>query len=142
MASLAFRRADADDAWFLFQLRTDPVTAAMSPGPPPSWETHCAWLTHTLEDATRELWIVEHAALPVATARVDRGPDQTAVVSITVAPEHRRQGVGMAVLAFLTQSYPDVTLVAEIRPENLASRRLFVRSGYVPIMMRYERRSG
>ena len=131
--AVTLRGAGPEDAAFLFRLRTDPVTAAMSFGPVPTAEGHAVWLHDTLANPERRLWIAEDGETPVGVVRLDRVATTAATVNITVAPEARRMGVGTAMLAAIDAAAPvwGVThLVAEILPTNEASQRLFAQAGY------------
>ena len=56
-------------------------------------------------------------------------PEEAEIVALTVAPEHRGRGVGGALLqAFLEGRRGRVFL--EVRPSNIAARRLYQRFGF------------
>ncbi len=58
-------------------------------------------------------------------------PDEAEILTLAVAPEHRRRGVGGALLqAFLRGRRGRVFL--EVRPSNAAARRLYQRFGFTP----------
>ncbi len=58
-------------------------------------------------------------------------PDEAEILALTVAPEHRRCGVGGALLqTFLEGRRGRVFL--EVRPSNAAARRLYQRFGFTP----------
>jgi RimJ/RimL family protein N-acetyltransferase len=68
------------------------------------------------------------------TVRLDRcavaGCPDGYEVSIAVAPDYRRSGIGKAALTLARQLVGRVPLLARIKPENEASRRLFAACGY------------
>jgi RimJ/RimL family protein N-acetyltransferase len=95
---------------------------------------HRAWLGRRLAIAEPRLWVAERAGEAVGSVRIDLDAG-TGVVSVLVAPSHRGRGVGTAMLrALLDEARGDPAvdlLVAEIRTDNDASRRAFVRVGFV-----------
>lgn len=131
---MILRAATLADADFLFRLRTDPATAWASRGDAPDRLTHAAWLTRTLADRTRRLYVAESSGVAVGTVRLDRRDADRAEVSVTVAPEARRLGLGRAVLELVedaARAWGVTWLEAEIKPDNAVSQRLFTRQGYV-----------
>lgn len=130
---MILRGATPEDAAFLFSLRTDPATVAVSRGHVPDADAHAVWLHDTLVDAERRLWIAEDDGEAVGVVRLDRVAALAAVVSITVAPAHRRKRYGVAMLGLVDAAAPiwGVTrLIAEIMDGNTASQGLFERAGY------------
>jgi len=118
-------QADALDVW---AWRQDPLTRAMSRrGEPVELQPHLAWFAKALADPARTLLIGEAHGDKLGMVRFDRG--EVTEVSINVNPKHRGRGHGYALLSeALKREAGDVW--AEIRDENLASRRLFERAGF------------
>ena len=141
---LRVRPATVDDARLLLDWRNDPEARSRSRSSDViDLEGHLAWLRGTLASPDRHLLVVESAdGTPVATTRYDRlAPDPDGgdrwEVSISVAPGMRGQGLGGATLAasdeWLRATEPAAgAVVAHVRPDNTSSRRLFLRSGYLP----------
>ena len=141
---LRVRPATTDDARLLLDWRNDPEARSRSRSSEViDQDGHLAWLGRTLASPDRHLLVVETAeGTPVATTRYDRlaadadGCDRWEV-SISVAPGLRGQGLGGATLLasdeWLRAAEPAaVAVVAHVRPDNTSSRRLFLRSGYLP----------
>ena len=130
MQEIDFRPASLNDAECLFAWRNDPLTRAASHDERPlDLETHLAWLEQVLQDPERSLWIVEMAGQPVGTLRTDREGD-VQVLSWTVAPEVRGQGVGKRMVGrFVSQL--EGRLRAEVRVGNAASSRIAEASGLI-----------
>ncbi|MGI8676627.1 MAG: GNAT family N-acetyltransferase [Nocardioidaceae bacterium] len=96
---------------------------------------HHAWLTRTLADPHRHLWVVEQDEAPVATVRHDRIAPGRYEVSVTVAPEVRGRGWAAPALrtaqCALQRVDPGLSVIeAHIRVEHGASMAVFERSGY------------
>ena len=143
---LVARAATLEDARLLWQWRNDPATRESSRSPEEvPWDDHLAWLGDSLERTDRLLLLVEDDAGPVGTVRWDLTRDTEGEreweVSITVAPQRRRQSLarpllraGEVALSELARSgATDVTAyLAVVNVDNDASVRLFETSAYVP----------
>ena len=97
---LELRPATWEDRELLLSWRNDPETRQNSLNSDPVQPgEHERWLRRSLElHPERQLWIAELEAVPVGTARLDRGP-QGWELSWTVAPPARGRGVGKALVA-------------------------------------------
>lgn len=130
------RRATEKDAVALLEWRNDPVTRAMSLNRDPvPLAQHLAWYRAALADPRRIILVAEEGGVPVGMCRFDVDEDAGAEVSINLAPEQRGRGRGRAVLdaglRALAAARPDVrSVIAVIRPENVASVRLFTAAGF------------
>lgn len=134
--SLRLRPAGASDARLLWTWANDPSVRAVSWSQAPiPWDGHVAWLDRRLADPDTTLWIAEAGGAPVGTVRCDR-KGATAVVSVTVAPEARGQGLGPLLVWLAARRYFEQTDVdaidAYIKPDNVASVRAFGKAGYRP----------
>ena len=125
---MILRSATPDDALDVLAWRNDSVTRAMSRNPAEiGREEHLAWFARALANPAMTLMIGEADGAKVGMVRFDRG-DETEV-SINVNPAFRGRGHGLALLqAALAQASGRV--VAEVREDNEASRRLFERAGF------------
>lgn len=136
---LVARPATLLDADLLFEWRNDVGTRSGSRSPHEvSRDDHVAWLSRAVDSGERQLLVVEDEGCPVGTVRWDhlRGTDWE--VSITVAPEARRRGLGVPLLragevALGGAIGGAARLVATVHQDNAASRRLFERAGYLPL---------
>ena len=143
---LVARAATLEDARLLWEWRNDPATRASSRSSQEvPWEDHLVWLGDSLKRTDRMLLLVEDEAGPVGTVRWDRTRDREGEreweVSITVAPQRRRQSLarpllraGEVALSEATRSgATDVTAyLAVVHIDNDASVRLFETSAYIP----------
>ena len=136
--TLAIRGATSDDAQLLFDWRNDVSTRLVSRSTEPiAWPDHVKWLKRALADTNRKVTLVVLGGEPIATVRWDRRGANAWEVSITIAPDWRGKGLGAAVLAAgesLFSGDEPVQLLAGVHVSNTASRRLFMRSGYLPHM--------
>ena len=128
-APVILRRAAQDDALDVLRWRNDPVTRAMSRAQDVVEEAaHLAWFARAIDDPRRTLLIGELGGQKVGIVRFDHGEETE--VSINLNPDCRGRGLSYALLSEAL-AYASGPVIAEIRPENLASVRLFERAGFV-----------
>ena len=134
--SVIARSATPADEVFLLTCRNDEQTRRWSRRSAVLAATdHRAWLTRTLADPDRRLWVVEQDGAPVATVRHDRIAPGRYEVSMTVAPEARGRGWAAPSLRTAQRALQCVdpalrVIEAHIRMEHGASMAVFERSGY------------
>jgi RimJ/RimL family protein N-acetyltransferase len=123
------REATADDARLLFQWRNDPQTRAASlDSEPVAWEDHVGWLDRVLADPARALYVADDDRGALGTVRLDAG-DGAAVVSITIAPDRRGEGLATPLVAAACERAGG-PVVAIIKPTNTPSIRAFEQAGF------------
>ncbi len=147
---LYLRRAAIDDATILWQWRNESQTRAMSRHSSMiSWEAHIAWLTRRLANADTMTLIGLHGREPIGVVRFDRRADGTAEVSINIAAHVRGHGLGKRLLQRGCEHVDRAgfarVFAAEVKADNVSSRRLFEGSGFVvassgPEWVTYRRR--
>jgi len=132
---LSLRPVAASDAGLLWRWANDAGTRASSFDPTPiPWEVHTTWLERKLADPACSMYLAASDAGLVGQIRFDQAGDR-AEVAVAVAPEHRGEGLGPAVIdagvrAFL-RARRGVTVDALVKPENTASARSFDLAGFV-----------
>ncbi len=135
--AVAVRRATLDDAATLLAWRNDADTRVASRASEAvSLDVHLRWLEAALADEDRVLLVGSDAEGDVGTVRWDRRGPSAWEVSITVAPERRGAGSARQLLAAGERELDSrfgrpLQYLASVRVTNDASRRLFVRSGYL-----------
>ena len=134
-APLASRPANERDEELLLEWANDPATrrnaftkARISP------EGHKAWLQARLNDGGCRMLILETAdKIPVGQVRFDK-EDQAWAISYSVAPLLRGRGLGAKILDMALSSLASESLngsiLARVKPANLASRRIFEKLGF------------
>lgn len=126
---VTLRKATPDDASDLLAWRNDPVTRAMSRSTEPvEAADHAQWFQRALQDATCTLLIGEDDGRKIGMVRLASGEETE--VSINLNPLVRGRGLSRELLTkALAQERG--ALLAVIKPENLASIRLFEGAGFV-----------
>lgn len=106
-----------------------------------SWDTHIGWLERSLQNPDRALLIGQDSQGAVGVLRYDR-LNGSWMTSVYLVPQRHGSGLGESLLreglAWLKQHDSGAhEVLAEIRPENHASRDVFLRAGYKPAFMTY-----
>lgn len=135
--AVALRPARAADAHRLWIWRNDPVSRAMARSSAPvGWDGHRAWLAARLAERERtRLLVAEADGEPIGSLRLDRIRDgQEAEVTLIVSPLARGLGLGGRLLDALAADAAETgfarRLIATIRADNAAGRRLLERAGF------------
>lgn len=132
------RPATVQDSDRLFNWRNDPVTqaASRSTAPVPR-EDHDRWMQFNVINGYPQhlVMMADTDVGSVGVVRFDsvRGDVMAFDVSITLGPRYRGQGLAFEVLQEACGYMCDFTINAEIRKENIASRKLFERCGFEEI---------
>lgn len=126
---IKLRLATIDDAQMLYEWRSDPATMAASHTTREfSYESHVSWLTSSLKNPARTLYIASIDEVPVGTVRLDIAAE-SAELSWTVAPGCRMKGVGTAMVREAA-AVADRPLRAEIKSDNVGSIRIAEKNGF------------
>lgn len=121
--AIRLRPATLQDAEMLLEWRNDPETRNASHNTAEiQREEHISWLTKTLNNLSRRLFIAEENGLPVGTARVDFS-NGVYELSWTVAPNARGRGVAKRMVSLLASQISE-PIRAEVKSGNLASARI------------------
>ena len=126
---MTLRKATPDDAADLLAWRNDPLTRAMSRNSDPvEAADHARWFQRALQDPTCTLLIGEDDGRKIGMVRLSRGEETE--VSINLNPAVRGRGLSRELLT-KALAQESGALLAVIKPENLASIRLFEGAGFV-----------
>jgi UDP-2,4-diacetamido-2,4,6-trideoxy-beta-L-altropyranose hydrolase len=100
------------------------------------WESHELWYRKHVGNPETMMLVVDSAAGPIGQVRFDKF-DAGAVISYSLSRQMRRKGLGRKMLSmaidFMGQQQDADTphlLIAEVRPENYASSRIFQQLGF------------
>lgn len=129
------RKAEYDDLDLLFKWANDPVVRNNSfDSTPIQYENHVAWFNKMMDDVSILQFILMDADIPVGQIRLNVKDDE-AEIGYSIGSEFRGKGYGHKILQLIadriTNDYPYIkTLVAKVKPDNIASNKLFESEGY------------
>lgn len=123
---IELRLATITDSKFLFNCRNDDATRKNSHNSQKiNYDTHVKWLTNTIKQKTRKLYVVEIEGNPVATVRADfifEKEERIVELSWAVAPKERGKGVCKLMIKKVMESIgEEKKFYAEIKATNLIS---------------------
>lgn len=132
---ISLRPATMEDAPILLSWRNDPTTymnfLVQKPVPP---KRHDFWMQVNVRfgyPQRKVLMAEDEGELVGVIDFIARDPEmKTYEISITVAPHKRNKGYGAKILALGCINMRARTLIAEIRKENGASRKIFQKCGF------------
>ncbi len=131
--AIKLRAATLYDADLLLELRNDPQTRKASHNTDEvQRDEHISWLTNTLKNTSRRLFIAEYNGVPIGTIRSDYS-NGVYELSWTVSPNARGKGLGKSMVAILANSIAE-PIRAEVKTGNKASMRIAEYAG-----MKYDR---
>lgn len=136
MLSFHLRPAVPDDFDQLWRWRNDPLTRRMerTQAEVPR-EQYVGWLEYVCRSPQRQLYLAVTGEAIIGLCELWLRADQTASIGINLNPDYR--GLGLAtpfILAAIDKALPVLgfrEVEAEIRQENIRSRRAFARAGFV-----------
>jgi RimJ/RimL family protein N-acetyltransferase len=133
--TFSFKLAQAEDSADLFAWRNDALTRAMSLDPEPiAREAHEHWLTQTLQDPSRTLYVAYRGQARVGMCRFDRTEaNGSALVSINLNPAFRGQKLARPLLQQAMDLFCQThagPLEATVRRDNPASVQVFTQCGF------------
>lgn len=125
---ITLRPATLNDAEMLLEWRNDPDTRKASHNTAEvQMDDHISWLSHTLSNPNRKLYVAEEDGYPVGTVRADFS-DNVWELSWTVAPRERGRRVGKRMVATLSKQISD-PIRAEVKKGNISSARIAEHAG-------------
>lgn len=134
---VSLRRVCADDRYLIWEWVNDTVTRRNSfTTDMISWEKHFDWFTTKLNDPNSYFYLgFDEQGKPVGYVRFQRTSGNEADISIAIAPEQRQQGYGSEIICRgidkLLQDTEICQINAYVKAENLASRHVFSKVGFV-----------
>jgi UDP-2,4-diacetamido-2,4,6-trideoxy-beta-L-altropyranose hydrolase len=101
---------------------------------PITWEEHVAWFDRRRDDPCTKMYVLLEDDEPVGQVRFEIQHDRTAEIDVGIARDSRRRGYGAeglrrACARFFSEADAS-SVVAYIKPDNVASLRAFARAGF------------
>lgn len=126
--TISLRPAIINDADLLLEWRNDPETRRASHNTAEvQWGEHVSWLSRTLSNPNRRLYVVEEDSTPVGTVRADLS-EGVWELSWTVSPHARGRRIAKRMVAVLAQQISE-PIRAEVKAGNMASTRIAEHAG-------------
>ena len=129
------REATMQDIDLLYEWANDPAVRINSFNSEPiQYDTHVKWYNHIMSDESVLQFILMDDNIPVGQIRLNINGDE-AEIGYSIASAYRGKGYGHRVLQLIAEEvkayYPVIKcLIAEVKPENIASNKLFEHEGY------------
>ncbi|BCZ26068.1 hypothetical protein EUBC25_01550 [Claveliimonas bilis] len=129
------REALQSDIDLLYEWTNDPIVRQNSfHSEMISYAVHKEWFARIMEDKNIVQYILIADEEPVGQIRLTIDGNK-AEIGYSIAPQHRQRGYGRMILQLIVDEvkhkFPDVKeVVAKVKPENIASKKLFESEGY------------
>ena len=129
------REATMQDMNLIYEWANDPMVRINSFNSKPiQYETHVKWYNRVMSDESILQFILMDDDIPVGQIRLNIDEDE-AEIGYSIAADYRGKGYGHIILQLVAdevkEKYPYVKcLLAKVKPENIASSRLFEHEGY------------
>ncbi len=133
---VSLRMARVSDIELMYELQSDPRTRAYSHNNfAPSYAHHKKWVLNKLDDINCNFYIIEHNNQVAGVVRLDfkyekNNFDGYYLLSIYISPEHYQKSIAAIALEYINNIYSTFDIHAEVLPENIASIKTFMKSGY------------
>lgn len=129
---IRLRPMHLQDAEQVFAWQCLPETRRHARNPhPPKWEEHLHWMQKTLSDTSRVLMMILCNEVPAGVVRLDKQDENESFeISILLSPDYYKKGIASVALEMVKTLYPRALLLAHVRQENMASRKLFTSQGF------------
>ena len=141
--TMILREAKPSDADILYEWVNDPISRKSAFNSSEiSYHEHVEWYKKCQDDEHIRQLICEDNGVEIGQVRFDID-DENAVLDYSIAPAYRLNGYGKMIVSLAIQYARDnmqyiKTITAEIRPENIASRRVLSDNGFNEVKDIYE----
>ena len=136
LQNLRFRFAGASDVDLYFKWTNDPLVRKNSYNQNPiKYNDHVKWFNSKLNTTNCCFYLFYNfEKVPVGQVRIDNGPEET-VIGISIDENFRGKSYGVEMLNLAVGDYlrknPDSVIFAFIKEENLASKSIFKKAGFM-----------
>ena len=132
--AIILRSVRLTDTDLLFDWQSDDKTRRYAHNPEkPNYEDHRSWVRNRIEKTDAHTEIIIHGDDPAGVIRLDPINAGVYMISIYIAPEKYRLGIGKSALSYISQLLPNTEFRAEIHEDNHASKALFASMGFTQI---------
>ena len=147
MSKIGLRRAERTDIDLLYKWANDPIVRTNSFNTEPiPYENHVKWFNRIMEDPNVLQFVLMDDELPVGQIRLNID-GREAEIGYSIGSEFRGKGYGHKILKLVAdevqKNHPEIlSLIAKVKPENIASNRLFITEGYTTQFLCFEKMIG
>ncbi|MBI2075736.1 MAG: GNAT family N-acetyltransferase [Candidatus Aenigmarchaeota archaeon] len=139
---MKLRRVRKGDIKDIFMWRNSPeIRSAMFVSELITWESHVSFWNKRFSDKKNLSFIIEFKDEAVGVVRLDKRGNFHEI-DIFVKPEAHGKGVGTEAIKYVidkAKTYRIKKLVAKVRPENIASKKMFEKNNFKAKYLYYER---
>lgn len=129
--AVGLRAVRPDDCDILYSWQTEEARRYFNDPRVPELPQHRIWFRERVAAKNPYFWIVECDTVAAGYVRLDKLENGHGLaVSLLVDRPYQGRGIGIMALKLLREMVPDLRLLAEIHPDNAASRRVFEKAGY------------
>lgn len=129
---IGIRESTINDANILFDWANDPETRENSFNSGSiNWDDHLQWFKKKLIDPTSKIYILQYNEMPIGVVRFE--VNETTIIGVTVAPDHRGLGLGAEILKTACNTFWENSsdiILAYIKKKNIPSYRVFKKAGF------------
>ena len=132
---VSLRKATMEDMDLLYKWANDTTVRENSFNTEPiPYENHIKWFNKMMNDESVLQFILMEDDTPVGQIRLNIEASE-AEIGYSIAADYRGHGYGHQILQLVKSEvknhYPEIkTLVAKVKPDNVASNKLFQKEGY------------
>lgn len=129
---LKIKKAEINDAKYLFALANDPETRKNSfSSELIDWDSHINWFEQKLNDQNSFIYIVTKEDKNIGTVKFEIKDE--VVIGVTVDPDHRGFGLGAFIIEKGCQEFwttNEENVIAYIKTSNKASKKIFEKAKF------------
>ena len=143
MSNLYLRKAELADLDMYYNWANDPVVRSNSFNTEQiPYEDHVLWFNEAIKRDDVALFVLMDDDMPVGQIRINIS-DAVAEISYSIASEFRGKGYGGKIVSLLIErireEMPEIkTVSARVKPDNLASMKVFEKIGFKKREMAFE----
>lgn len=136
-APCLLRSVAPEDREIIWRIANSPEVRAVSCSSADiPWEDHCRWFERQLASTAALFYTVcdpDGSAAGYVRFTVEKG---AAAISTALDAQHRGRGLGTAAIVqgcrLCRNAFPGLSIVALVHPGNAASRKAFLKAGFIP----------
>ena len=133
---IVFREADINDIDLYFNWINDPLVRESSyQSNLIDFESHNEWFKSKIIDSNTFMAVFENElSEKIGQVRIDKVDDVNAIISMSVAKEHRGKGYATKLIStysdYFLEKYKNVCINAYIKKSNMKSKHIFEEAGF------------